>query len=405
MIKNFFYIISISVICILFSACSDDGYNSENAATKAKNTVLANRTILVYIIGENSLSSYINSDLDEMETGIKSANPNSNLLVYVDGTSNPYLLHYYAKNGSAVCDTITKYSTNLCSTDPKTLYDVLTTVRTEYPAESYGLVLWSHGSGWLPADKKQNTRSIGIDNGKNSSANSGPEMDITDLRSTLEDFIATDSNKFDFIYFDACNMQSVEVDYELRNCTDYIIASPGLTSAFGAPYDIEIPLMMAKTLDIKAITEGVYNYYEKTSNSGDWASISAVKTSELDNLLTTTKSMLTKLTSPQTVSLNSVFYYYDIDPYYFDFNSVMKSLLSTDDYNTWYQALTKAVLYPLSTDEIYYSTNDLYKNITDDYSGITVYIPYSTESSTWLNYYKNLDWGANAGFLNLSWSE
>ena len=81
-----------------------------------------------------------------------------------------------------------------------------------YKAESYGLIYWSHGEGWIPTPLPS-TRWIG-----NDKTGGGHYMNIEDLKLVLQN-----APHFDFIMFDACFMQSVEVAYELRDCCDYYI--------------------------------------------------------------------------------------------------------------------------------------------------------------------------------------
>ena len=55
----------------------------------------------------------------------------------------------------------------------------------------------------------------------NSHSNSGSKMEIADVAAALDDF-----PRLDFILFDACFMQAVEVAYELRHVAKYIASSP-----------------------------------------------------------------------------------------------------------------------------------------------------------------------------------
>jgi hypothetical protein len=144
----------------------------------------------------------------------------------------------FAQGGSAedVLQTLKTYEGNLCSTDGQTMADVLREIVRLYPARNYALALCSHGSGWLfddlaSASQSGSRRSFGVDNGYRSSSTSGRRMNIPVLASVL-----SGCPHFDYILFDACFMQSVEVAYELRHTADYIIASPAEIPASGAPY-------------------------------------------------------------------------------------------------------------------------------------------------------------------------
>lgn len=117
-----------------------------------------------------------------------------------------------------VKETVKEYKEQV-STDPAVMQEVLKRAFTEYPAESYGLVLWSHGEGWMQsfASCKASFYPLG---------RRGHYR-----RHYLFEYIRYCRHikripRFDFILFDACFGQTVEVAYELRNCTDYVIGSP-----------------------------------------------------------------------------------------------------------------------------------------------------------------------------------
>jgi len=159
------------------------------------------RTIIVYMAGDNDLSDDALKNLEEMEQGYTGCEVN--LLVFADlRNTNPILL----KINEITREVIQVYP-ELNSADPFVLRDILSEVIEMYPADELGLILWSHGTSWLPAGSL--LRSFGDDNGK--------QMDISDLSENLP-------VRFDFILFDACLMGSVEVAYELKDKTDYIIA-------------------------------------------------------------------------------------------------------------------------------------------------------------------------------------
>ena len=73
---------------------------------------------------------------------------------------------------------------------------VFTTAFSHYPADSYGVVFWSHGDGWLPYNNPS-TRWWGQDTG-----NGDNRMNIPDLNEAL-----SVAPHFDFILFDACYMR------------------------------------------------------------------------------------------------------------------------------------------------------------------------------------------------------
>ena len=106
----------------------------------------AERTVLVYMAAENNLTSWATSDLNEMKTGSRSLDKRQNLIVYVDqaDTIPPYIARI--KNGVLV-DSVSMDES--ITADPAVLEKILNYTRKNYPADSYGLVLWGHASGWL----------------------------------------------------------------------------------------------------------------------------------------------------------------------------------------------------------------------------------------------------------------
>lgn len=103
---------------------------------------------------------------------------------------------------------------------------------TSYPADDYGLVLWGHGNGWvIMNDSVATRRAIAVDNGNNKVSDSGMWLNIPSLHIALKAL----PHPFKFIFADCCNMQNVEVAYELRDVTEYYIASPAGIPGEGAP--------------------------------------------------------------------------------------------------------------------------------------------------------------------------
>jgi len=174
----------------------------------------ATRTIIVYMVADNNLFDHAPVSLLQMEQGF--SENGVNLIVFIDQLNeNPRLLEIHPGKEKLV-----KSYPELNSADTAVFKKILQEALDLYPAQEYGLILWSHGASWLPAGAT--LRSFGNDYGK--------QMNIPDLAESLP-------VKFKFILFDACLMGAVEVAYELKDRTDYIIASPTETVYDGFPYD------------------------------------------------------------------------------------------------------------------------------------------------------------------------
>jgi hypothetical protein len=97
-----------------------------------------------------------------------------NLLVYADAGEKPVLVHiYHTDLRGNVADTVETYPPEN-SASPETLTRVLNRVKQYRLAQSYGLLVLSHATDWLPAamsDPKPVLKSVILDRGTNENAN------------------------------------------------------------------------------------------------------------------------------------------------------------------------------------------------------------------------------------------
>ena len=109
--------------------------------------------------------------------------------------------------------------------DPLVLKMFINYCADNYPADRYDLILWDHGGGPV--------------GGFGADLWDGTTMPFSGLVDALSNnrVVDTASNKrFDFINFDACLMNSVELNLALMDLTDYYFASAELIPGYGQPY-------------------------------------------------------------------------------------------------------------------------------------------------------------------------
>ena len=207
------------------------------------------RTVLVYLASDNNLYRFALQNLNDMKSAMKGLD--GNLLVYIDELNGTSRLSKIESDGTErVIETYGKEN----SASAAVLRRVVDRALTLYPAESYGLILWSHGMGWIPAGIEEAGASSGLFFPRDSEAypvtkhfgadtenGSSVHMEISDLAAALPDDLT-----FDFILFDACFMGGVEVLYEMRHAAHYLIASPAEILGSGFPYDRIIPLIFSE---------------------------------------------------------------------------------------------------------------------------------------------------------------
>ena len=98
---------------ILLSMTSCSWYEEEEEVTY-------DRTVLVYMAAENTLSSFAQEDIDEMVQAAGKIPKNSRLFVYVDNYSLPKILSIEVGEEGSKAKTIYQYTEEHNSGDPET---------------------------------------------------------------------------------------------------------------------------------------------------------------------------------------------------------------------------------------------------------------------------------------------
>ena len=372
------------------------------------------RTVLVYMAAENSLSygAFHEQDLEEMLQAAGDIHKNSRLLVYIDDTDLPRILSVEHNGGRPTTKVLHRYTAEHNSGDAETLHLVMEWVGKHSPSSSYGLILWSHGEAWLPA-KAPIQRSICIDNERNNYSNSGTKMDIDEVAEVLKSF-----PRLEFIMFDACFMQSVEVAYELRHVARYVIASPAEIPNPGAPYERMVKPMFANPFDAAKVAEEYYRMYNDSiisvyggyENPRYGVSISVIDCELLDDLAAVTAEMVAKYVSKDDeMDLSGIQCYYPLRsssrPEYYDMNGYMYRLVKDEtDYARWKRAFDRAVPYAVSTE--WWFSNDAHTQYVDLelYGGVSCYVPQNASIYSSLNEkFHTTSWYSAAGWKNKGW--
>lgn len=238
------------------------------------------RTVLVYIVAENNLSSQAPRDLQEMrEASVAGHFGDSRLLVYYDIKNNEPELIEINSDGSTT--TLKSYSNEVMSVTSQRLEEVIADSRAIALARKYGLIFWGHGTGYVQ-DGLPSTLSYGGEDKGNKSY----WMNSTTMAQVLE------KKNFDWIYFDCCFMACIETVYELRHATDYILASATELPGEGMPYHLTLRHLMPQDSDLPAAVFETYNYYNTTKSGYDrTCTMSLIKTEGLDNLAATVRQL------------------------------------------------------------------------------------------------------------------
>ena len=169
--KRFALYIIILYIGALLTGCRDTLVPPEEVPQPRAE---AERTVIVYMAADNTLTTAVKLDTMEMVRGKNLVPENVNFIIYLDDkTHMPAIYELSARKGMQLWK---QYDEEMCSTDSLTMFKVLHGIEHFFPARHYGIVFWSHATGWTPRRKTfGKDETLGSGGGVN-------EMEITVLR-------------------------------------------------------------------------------------------------------------------------------------------------------------------------------------------------------------------------------
>lgn len=361
------------------------------------------KTLLVYMAADNNLTYQASRNINLMRSSMGTDLEFANLLVYVDRQGlKPALLHIHDYR----IDTIRVYD-ELDSTDPAVLKEVIDDVVNNWKAESYGLLLWSHGMSWIPEPQMHavagnqgwtsmrdgpRTKTFATENLPNDAYTC---MELDELADAIPDGV------FDFIAFDACYMGSVEVAYALRNKAQYIVSSSCEIIDEGFPYETVTRDFINGNL-LKMCSE----FYSAYNRKGGWyqtASISLVNTYGLDSLARCFKKIVaTHKAEIPTLDVSDIQRFDRFKKHVmFDLEDFVDKLgTNRDDLMEFRLQLEKCIPYKNSTPYIcsrYPDDPDGIKMVS--FCGLSVYIPLEAFEASGLNDdYRDTEWCRDTGY-------
>lgn len=393
------------VFALALSSCRKDDIETRSVPDY-------DRTVLVYMVANNSLNSDAYQNIRQMVSGAQQFNNiKTRYLVYLDprysdpsaddvGGNAPRLISITVDPMGNAQRNIIKWYPDQNSASSAVMQSVIADAFAISPSKSYGLVLWSHGMGWLPDEfvkRKQQVRTmfsvrrypaglireIDYPDTKSFGQDGNNWMEVADIAAGIPD------NKFEFIAFDACYMGTIEVAYALRNKANYIISSPAEILTAGFPYDRIIPCLFGKSLDLQGIADTFFDSYNTLSGDYRSATISLVKTSELEPL----KDVVAEIISSNRAAVSGIplskvqtFNRFSFSGYYFfDLTDVVSRVATASQIQKLKDQMDKTVLYKNHT-PYFLSFIEI-----KEFSGLSMYIPQAADQSLEA-YYSTLEW-------------
>ena len=377
------YLLTLIAGLLLFTSCKDD--------KKDDNSSICQRTLICYVCGDNDLSYAAEKNITSLILqGSKEIGKDNMIVVVVDNQkTNPTLIH--VRNGEYTKSE--PYETDFYMTDPEKMRQILAYIMSECKANSYALLLWGHSTGWMMERDTiayANTRGYGPDNIGETGSGINKWINYTAMANVFSLLPA----KFDVIIGDICLLQCVEIAYELRNYTNYIVGAPSEVPGYGLPYDSVIKYMFGSSEeDYKVLANAIYN-----NTKGSYqVPTSVVKTSALEDLRQATLSLVKSgKFEAEHCNFSNTIYYYRVDgcPIMYDMQNIMLNNLDSNSYTEWKKAFDNAVVYRAAGSQ--WNTGLKYPIFNDftvseeNYGGLSMFVP-NTVYNTMYTYKPNDD--------------
>lgn len=258
------------------------------------------KTLFIYMPWTGDLTSFFYTNISDMENAISRKGLNGErVIVFISTTSQEAtMFEITCKEGKCERKTLKNY-TNPPFTTASGITSILNDVISFAPASTYAMTIGCHGLGWIPVNRTKSRANLqikthwehegGLPTRYFGGTTSQYQTDVT----TLAEGIANAGIKMEYILFDDCYMSSIEVAYDLRNVTDYLIGSTSEIMAFGMPYSI-IGEYLLGIPDYQAICDGFYSFY--STYSTPCGTLGVTDCSELNRLASIMKEINTRYT-------------------------------------------------------------------------------------------------------------
>lgn len=363
---------------------------------------LPNKTIFVYMpwsaARNNETGSLYNNflqNIEDIEAAIEAEKGlgRNKLMVFIATSANHAALIEvkYAANGRCQRDTLQHFdSHNMPAyTTANGLANLLSKVKVEAPAKQYALIVGCHGTGWLFSEGKgrARTRYFG-----------GSDHYFQTNIPTLAAAIEQAKMRMQFVMFDDCYMSNVEVAYEMRHATDYLIGCCSEIMAYGMPYKNIWKHLTQPKPNYKEVVNEFHNFY--SNYKWPYGNIGVTDCSKVEEVAARMKTI-----NAATANNAKLIDWEDIqrlDGYtktiFFDMGDYVNKLCNTPETQSMARemqtALAQLVPYKSTTKYVYTALEQHYPStiIVNAYSGITISDPTQSDFENALTTKRETSW-------------
>lgn len=403
--KKLFLLLQLVMLVVFVSCSSEDPDPIPQPGAEVENTIFVYMPWSGVSDTDSGLYSYFLTNIKDIKSAIVNQGGlgNKRLMIFISTKVNKgALINVQYKNGSCVDDTVAIYNNKLAGlklNSAEWITTLLKRVKQEAPAKHYSMIVGCHGMGWIPAKPSTRiNRSVASPFGLNKNAGkAGPptrwlggdayQTNISEFDKGIED---SGIGKFQYILFDDCNMTGIEVAYELRDATHYIVGCPTEIMADGMPYNLLWGELSKVNPDYHRICNDFINFYSSYTYKGSlypYGTISVIDCSQVEGMVNLMKEVNTSSSLSPFVESNLQ----SMDGYnptkFYDMGDYVRTILHNDPLllARFNQQLNLLVPEKGNTSS-YYTTfdKDVFGHVVPihTYSGITISDPSSNPEVT-----------------------
>jgi hypothetical protein len=255
---------------------------------------------------------------------------------------------------------------------------IMEKIMHDFPSASYGLICFSHASGWLPAKALNNPSGFGqadtLPAGQATSRSifedEGRELSIQDLAEAIP--LTPLGDTLEFILFETCYMAGVEVAYELRHKTKYILSSAAemLSEGLAEIYPTHLSDLFAPEPRLETFAQAYFDHWNNQSGASRSATISLIDPSGIEDLAETLKTIYA---NQQAVNVSNI-QHFNRNAYhlFFDLSDYLEAMATPEQKTAYENKLSKVVVYQAATPQ--FATGHPHSFIIRKHCGLTTYI-------------------------------
>ncbi|MCX6090449.1 MAG: clostripain-related cysteine peptidase [Candidatus Atribacteria bacterium] len=357
---------------------------------------------MVYVDGDNDLSSYAFQDINTME--FVGSTDQVKIVAQLDSlgiTGTKRYLIMPDSNPFMITSPVIGDPGEVNMGNGSSLTGFIQFSVQKYPAKKYALVLWNHGGGFRSAGETHILKDICWDESSGNDSLTMPE---------LSQALSSSGVFLNVLAMDACLMGMVEVAYQVRNNASILVASEESVPGEGMVYErflqdlVSSPTMEGSTL-ARYMIDSYMNIY---SGSGMGVTLSSLRLSSLSPLITALDQLAGAILSDsgsrdlyREIGCRDTIWFSDTD--FIDIGNFAQNLINHPSVSGTVKATAQNVLSGLGSAVLYNrgsGLNDYNWNLSG-VRGLSIYFPYNPYSAKYneLAFAQSTQWDNLAKFI------